>query len=155
MVRARWNLATVTQVPAGARRSNWTLRPGEFVEVRSEPEILQTLDEQGRHRGLAWMPNMARCCGKRYTVYKRVERIMLESSGEIRVVRNTVLLDGAVCENLYGCDRSCYHFWREAWLKRVPAEQVSQKDSRDHSVRKRSEMGPLSMAESNDGRHTP
>lgn len=44
---------------------------------------------------------------------------MLENNGEIRKLKNTVLLDGVMCENLYGCDRSCFHFWREAWLRRV------------------------------------
>ncbi len=96
------------------------LQPGERVQVRSEEEIRQTLDADERHRGLLWMPDMARFCGGEYRVHKRVERIMLESSGEIRKVRDTVLLDGVMCENLYDCDRSCFHFWREAWLRRVP-----------------------------------
>jgi hypothetical protein len=96
------------------------LQPGERVQVKPEPEIRRTLDEDGRHRGLLWMPDMARFCGGQYRVYKRVERIMLESSGEIRKVSDTVLLEGVMCENLYDCDRSCFHFWREAWLRRVP-----------------------------------
>jgi hypothetical protein len=95
------------------------LQPGELIEVKSERDILATLDANGRCKGLLWMPSMARLCGKRYRVRKRVERIMLESSGEIRKIRNTVLLEGATCENLYGCDRSCFHFWREVWLRRV------------------------------------
>jgi len=101
------------------------LQPGELVEVKSEREIRQTLDEQGRHRGLLWMPGMARFCGKRYTVYKRVETIMLESTGELRKIKNTVLLGNVMCENLYGCDRSCFHYWREAWLRRVASDQES------------------------------
>jgi hypothetical protein len=98
------------------------LLAGELFEVKSERDILATLDANGRCKGLLWMPSMARLCGKRYRVRKRVERIMLESSGEIRKIRNTVLLEGATCENLYGCDRSCFHFWREIWLKRVSDE---------------------------------
>jgi hypothetical protein len=90
-----------------------------MVEVKSEQEIRQTLDEYGRHRGLLWMPGMARFCGKQYRVRKRVERIMLESTGQLRKIRNTVLLDGVMCEDLYGCDRSCFHYWREAWLRRA------------------------------------
>ena len=107
------------------------LQPGEVVEVRSEREIQETLDECGRHRGLFWMPNMARFCGRRYRVYKQVKRVMLESSGDLRSLRDTVLLEGVVCEDLYGCDRSCYHFWREAWLRRVPAAPVTDQES-DH-----------------------
>ena len=96
------------------------LQPGEQVEVKSEREVRATLDDQGRHRGLLWMPAMARFCGKRYTVFKRVETIMLESTGRLRKMRNTVLLTDVMCDDLYGCDRSCFHYWREAWLRRVP-----------------------------------
>jgi hypothetical protein len=96
------------------------LQPGELVEVRSEREILETLDENGKCRGLLWMDNMASFCTRRYRVYKRVEKVMLESTGKVRKLRNTVLLDGVMCQDLYGCDRSCFHFWREAWLRRVP-----------------------------------
>jgi hypothetical protein len=110
----------VTQSRGGESQA---LQPGEIVEVRSEREILETLDEHGKHRGLFWMPTMARFCGRRYRVYKRVKKVMLESSGELRSIRDTVLLEGVVCEDLYGCDRSCYHFWREAWLRRVPADR--------------------------------
>ena len=96
------------------------LLPGELVEVKTEQEVRATLNERGRHRGLLWMPAMTRFCGKRYTVLKRVETIMLESTGELRKMRNTVLLTDVRCEDLYGCDRSCYHYWREVWLRRVP-----------------------------------
>ena len=67
------------------------------------------------------MCNMWKFCGKRFKVYKRLERILLESNGEYRTVKNTVLLEGVVCDGqeFYGCDRSCFHFWKEAWLRRV------------------------------------
>ncbi|MGE5293713.1 MAG: hypothetical protein ACM3VT_02700 [Solirubrobacterales bacterium] len=65
---------------------------------------------------------MARFCRKRYRVRKRIETMMLETTGELRKVRNTVLLEDVTCEDLYGCDRSCYHYWREAWLRRAPAD---------------------------------
>ena len=97
------------------------LQPGEWVEVKSEKEILATLDEKGTYKGLRWMINMRKFCGKRYRVYKRLEKMILESSGEYRQVKNTVLLEGVTCdgEEWFGCDRSCYHFWREVWLRRV------------------------------------
>lgn len=97
------------------------LQPGELVEVKSEPEILATLDENRKYKGLLWMCNMHTFCGKRYRVYKRLERILLESTGELKKVRNTVLLKGVMCDGkaFQGCDRSCFHFWREAWLRRV------------------------------------
>ncbi len=99
------------------------LQPGELVQVGAEQEVRETLDAEGTHRGLLWMPNMARFCGKRYRVYKRVETVMVESTGEIRRLKNTVLLEGVLCEHLYECDRSCFHFWREAWLRRPEGDR--------------------------------
>jgi hypothetical protein len=97
------------------------LKPGEWVEVKSEQEILSTLDQKGRYKGLGWMCNMRKFCGKRYRVFKRLETMLLESNRQYRKVKDTVLLEGAICdgEEWYGCDRSCYHFWREVWLRRV------------------------------------
>ena len=103
------------------------LQPSEWVEVKSEAEVLVTLDEKGTYKGLRWMVNMRKFCGKRYRVYKRLEKMILESSGEYRQVKNTVLLEGVTCdgEEWFGCDRSCYHFWREVWLRRVELPQAS------------------------------
>lgn len=97
------------------------LQPGELVEVKSEAEIRKTLDRTGRNRGLSFMVEMQEYCGRRLRVYKRLERMRLENTAlEVRRVRNTVLLEGAVCQGLgIGCDWSCLYFWREAWLKRV------------------------------------
>lgn len=98
-----------------------SLRPGEWVEVKSEAQILATLDKNGKYKGLYWMCNMRKFCGKRYRVYKRLERMLLECTGEYRKIKNTVLLEEVFCdgEEWYGCDRTCFHFWREVWLKRV------------------------------------
>jgi hypothetical protein len=100
------------------------LKPGELVEVKSEQEIAATLDANGRNRGLYFMGNMRTFCGKRYRVYKRLETILLESDGQLRKVKNTVLLENVYCGGTehYGCDRSCFHYWREAWLKRVDGQ---------------------------------
>jgi hypothetical protein len=99
------------------------LQPGEWVEVKSVEEILATLDGHRRHKGLLWMTGMQKHCGGRYRVYRRVQRIALESNGELRNMKNTVLLDGVLCDGreFGGCDRCCFHFWREAWLKRIPS----------------------------------
>jgi len=78
------------------------LQPGELVRVRSEKEILASLDRCKQNKGLAWMPIMSQYCGKKLRVYKRVDKIVLESTGEIRKLKNTVLLEGG-----------------EAWLERL------------------------------------
>jgi hypothetical protein len=99
------------------------LRPGEFVEVKSESEIRETLDDSGRLRALRFLPQMRDFCGKRFRVHRRLERMVLEHSGEIRRVTNTVLLENVFCDGeASGCDRSCFLYWREAWLRRVPEE---------------------------------
>lgn len=103
------------------------LEVGEWVEVRPLAEIEATLLDKRTCRGLFFMPDMSRFCGQRLRVYKKVKRIALESTGEVKTVRNTVFLEGAICDGqpVYGCDRSCFYFWREAWLRRVSSGESS------------------------------
>lgn len=91
--------------------------------MKSVDEILATLDRNRRHKGLLWMTGMSKYCGQPFRVYRRVRRITLESNGEQRTMKNTVLLEGVMCDGreFGGCDRSCFHFWREAWLRRIPS----------------------------------
>jgi len=100
------------------------LRPGELVEVKSIDDILATLGPDRKHKGLLWMTGMRKYCGKRYRVLKRIENILLETNGDSRKMKNTVILEGVMCDGSeFGdCDRSCFHFWREAWLKRIEEE---------------------------------
>ena len=49
------------------------LRPGDLVEVRSEAEILATLDANGRLDNLPFMPEMLAHCGRQYRVEKRAD----------------------------------------------------------------------------------
>jgi len=97
------------------------LQPGELVEVKSFREIAKTFDKNQRCKGLYFMGEMRQFCGRQFRVFKRVNRILLESTGEIRKVKNTILLGDVVCDGhvWYDCDRSCFYYWREAWLKRV------------------------------------
>ena len=44
------------------------LRPGEWVEVLSQAEILATLNDDGTLDGLPFMPEMLTHCGSRYKV---------------------------------------------------------------------------------------
>jgi hypothetical protein len=100
------------------------LKPGELVEVKSIEDIMSTLDANRKNRGLLWMTGMRKFCGKRYRVLRNVRNIVLESNGELRKMTDTVILEGVVCDGVEfcGCDRSCFHFWREAWLRRVEQE---------------------------------
>jgi len=97
------------------------LKPGELVEVRSEGEILATLEE-GKFAGLSFMPEMLKFCGKQFKVLRRINRYIVEGEKSKCIKpRNTVILEGVFCDGSFhgGCDRTCFCLWREKWLKRV------------------------------------
>ncbi|MGZ4334739.1 MAG: hypothetical protein ACXVRJ_10780 [Gaiellaceae bacterium] len=96
--------------------------PGEGVETRSHAEILETLDAEGRNRGLGFDRDMIPYCGQRFTVRGRVEVRVDDLSGELRHLSNPcVVLDGVVCKGRYHlfCARELDCYWREAWLRRL------------------------------------
>ncbi len=99
------------------------LRVGELVEVRSPREILSTLDQDGRLDALPFMPEMVPFCGRRFRVFKRVDKTCdtIDKTG-MRRMENTVILDDVRCSGQAhgGCQAACMIFWKEAWLRRVP-----------------------------------
>jgi hypothetical protein len=99
------------------------LRIGELVEVRSEREILATLDQRGRLDGLPFMPEMLQFAGKRVRVYKRAIKACdtIGNTGMYRMER-AVHLEGARCDGQAhgGCQAACLLYWKDAWLKRLP-----------------------------------
>lgn len=105
--------------------ANQNLQPGDMVEVKTEQEILETLDSDNKNRGLYFDVGMVRFCGERYRVHGRANRIIDQRTGlMIRVPDNSpfVILEGVICHGDYWnfCPRSEYLFWRECWLKKVP-----------------------------------
>lgn len=115
----------------GKNNEVFNLEPGDWVEVRSAKEILTTLDDHGKLKGLSFTAEMMKFCGIRFQVYKKLDKIILETTGELRRIKApTVILKDAFCDGKAhgGCDRSCFCFWREEWLKRVPV-QTSNEDS--------------------------
>ncbi|MEV0162891.1 hypothetical protein B0I32_115239 [Nonomuraea fuscirosea] len=98
------------------------LRVGDLVEVRSEAEILATLDERGELESLPFMPEMLAFCGRRMTVHKVAHKLCdtISRSGMRRMER-AVHLTGARCDGggHGGCQTACSLYWKEAWLKRV------------------------------------
>jgi hypothetical protein len=79
--------------------------PGSLVEVRSWPEILLSLDDQGMLEGLPFMPEMVKFCEERFRVSKRIERTCEETEGGMRRIRNTVFLDALRCDGSAHGDR--------------------------------------------------
>jgi hypothetical protein len=102
------------------------LQPGEKVRVKALEEIAKTLDKDNKYQGLSFFAPMEKFCGGTYTVHKRVEKVFNERRWTMSRIKNVVLLEGVFCdgkggvEKLWdGCDRSCYLWWKEAWLERV------------------------------------
>jgi hypothetical protein len=103
-----------------------TLRCGDWVTVKSAKQIYSTLDEKDKLNGLTFTPEMVKFCGRQFKVLKVLNKIIVESTGELRRIKTpTVLLEGAFCDGAQhgGCDRSCLCFWREAWLQRIAPPQ--------------------------------
>jgi hypothetical protein len=108
--------------------SSLNLKAGDLVEVRSQEEILSTLDSNGRLENLPFMPEMFQYCGKKLRVYKRADKTCEYTQGwSIRRMKDSVHLEGARCDGSGhdGCQASCLIFWKEAWLKRATNEFVS------------------------------
>ena len=106
--------------PAQAmRRPVLGLRPGDVVVVRSEAEIMATLDADGRLDGLPWMPEMSRFTGRTFRVSKRADKTCdtVNLTG-LRRLRDTVHLEATRCDGSAhgGCQADCLLFWNEAWL---------------------------------------
>ncbi len=97
--------------------SNWKV--GDWVEVRSKEEILQTLDASGQLDGMPFMPEMLAFCGKRFQVYKRAHKTcdtVFPVRG--RRVSSAVHLDTRCDGSAHGgCQAGCMLFWKDAWLK--------------------------------------
>src|SRR5256885_30167 len=120
------------------------LKRGELVRVKSKEEILDTIREDGRNRGLSFDPEMVPYCGSLARVRASVTNIIDEGTGEmIKMKAPCIILDGVVCGALYSscrlmCPRELPPFWRELWLDRVSdplSVHESAGPSRDDHVR--------------------
>jgi hypothetical protein len=107
------------------------LEPGELVQIKPYQQILDTLNERNRNRGLYFDAEEVPYCGKTYRVLKRVERIINDRTGRMQAMKTPcVILDSVICESRYSecrlfCPRSIYPYWREIWLQRVGADGFS------------------------------
>ena len=97
------------------------LQPGELVEVKSKEEILATLNDLAKNRGLKFDSEMLKYCGRQARVLRRVERIIDERTGAMLSLRDCIMLEDVVCQADYHrfCPRGIYSYWREIWLRRV------------------------------------
>jgi hypothetical protein len=101
------------------------LRVGDLVQVRTEQEILATLDERGTVDGMPFMPEMLEFCGRRFRVEKRADK----ACNTITVMESRRLYDVVHLESLRcngsdhgSCQAQCLLYWKEAWLRPVKAD---------------------------------
>lgn len=96
------------------------LHAGDWVEVRSREEILQSLDAEGRYEGLPFQPEMLAWCGKRVRIDKVAHKTCdtIHKTGN-RSMANAVHLEDARCDGSAhgGCEANCLLFWKDVWLK--------------------------------------
>jgi hypothetical protein len=100
-----------------------TFRAGDWIEIRSKEEILQTLDKKGQLEGLPFMPQMFQYCGQHFQVFKRAHKTCDTVNGSAGLrMNNAVHLEGIRCDGQAygGCQAGCLVFWKTAWLKGAP-----------------------------------
>jgi hypothetical protein len=106
----------------GTRTPEVDLRPGDWVEIRSKAEIMATLHpDTSNNAGLWFDPEMVPACGRRARVERKVERIINESTGKMRKLRDCYILEDVICTGFYRkfCQRAVLMYWRSAWLRRI------------------------------------
>lgn len=98
------------------------LQPGELVRVKPKHLIEITLNNRSRNRGLWFDREMLRFCGGEYRVKARLGRVIVEQTGELRLLTNPcIVLEGVTATGEYlGFNPENEHiFWREIWLERI------------------------------------
>jgi hypothetical protein len=116
----------VAKTPTGELK----LKVGEYVRVKSHGEILETLDQNNKNRGLWFDAEMVPNCGKIYRVYKRVNKIINEKTGKMIHFKNPcIVLEDVYCRGRYTthrvfCPRSILSYWREIWLDRISDDEL-------------------------------
>lgn len=101
------------------------LQVGDWVEVRSPPEIAATITKNGFNRGMRHDPEMLKYCSERFRVEARVHKLIHEKTGKMAVMKTPCIrLQNVYCraeitDTRLGCPRASSTYWREIWLKRV------------------------------------
>ena len=104
------------------------LQTGDRVRVRLQEEIESTLNNGHQLKGCTFMPEMAAYCGTEQRVLKAMRRFVDERDLRVKKSSGIVLLEGLMCQgtaDFGSCDRSCFYFWREEWLEKIPSEPTT------------------------------
>ena len=87
-------------IPVGSPTPNevLNLQPGEWVEVKSQEEILGTINAQGFNRGMRYDMEMSKYAGNRYRVQMRVDRLINEQTGKMMEMKSPCIqLENVFC----------------------------------------------------------
>lgn len=153
--RSEVALAALDPMRAGARTvlsrlfRGRRLGVGDVVEVRSLDEILSTLDESGGLDGLPFMPEMAPFCGRRFRIYRCVDKIYdYGRSKNLRRLDDSFLLLGLRCsgKDHGGCQAACYLIWKGSWLRRADGLEPPRPNSREYADARRDASPSLAAA---------
>ena len=104
--------------------SEATLEVGDTVKVLSYSQIESTLNDQGYLKGLSFQKGMAKYCNRTYKVLKIPQYVLDQGGRKINRCKDVVILHGLYCNGRdtiekEGCDRSCLHYWKTDWLRKV------------------------------------
>lgn len=120
------------QVPPGTKTPSVDLglKAGDLVRVKSADQIMATVDRRLMNRGMGFHTEMVPYCGKTFRIKQRLNKIINEKTGRLITLKNSCLvLDGVGCHGRFtdpvSCPRALPPYWREIWLERVDAEQVT------------------------------
>ena len=97
--------------------------------MKSYEDILATLDEEKKNRGLFFDAELVPFCGGTFRVRSRVQKFLNEKTGRLTELKTpAVILEGVWCLSRYSscrmcCPRSIYSWWREIWLERVEEQR--------------------------------
>lgn len=101
---------------------------GDEVQVKTLPEILATLNDNGCLGGMPFQAEMVKYCGQRAQVFRSVDKILdYGRSRVMRRLRGCVLLSSLRCDGVEhgSCHARCYLMWRTEWLRRPDDAPVS------------------------------
>jgi CelD/BcsL family acetyltransferase involved in cellulose biosynthesis len=131
-------------------RSGYPFQVGDWIEVKSAPEVLKTLDHQASLDDLLFMPEMVQHCGRRFQVAAPVQPGRRRNRGlDPRRMADTVNL-GTRCDGSGhdGCGGGCLMLWKAAWLTAVDgpaADGVERSAATTAHADRLAEIPPLPM----------
>ena len=108
-------------------KGNLGLQSGDWIDVKKSDEIQSTLNAERRNCGLEFVPSMSEFIGGRYQVDFPIQKIILEQTGKMVRLTNTVALKGVHCHGICvkNCPRNNNLYWREIWLQRAEESKTA------------------------------